>query len=212
MPRRLPVPDLVEALLDGDQTRAAAIVAAGSRLVRTRTAVFADLIQPAQYAIGELWYAGRISVAIEHRATGLAESIVRRLDPTPSARPVRPGTTCILAAVDDEEHVFGLRLLQLALEDDGWVVEQLGGRTPVDELMAFVGGRSVAFVGLSASYLPSVRAMRQAIQGLQAQGARVLVGGAAFNRVPGLWDRVGADGYGPDARVGVVLARRLARR
>jgi MerR family transcriptional regulator, light-induced transcriptional regulator len=212
VPRRLPVPDLVEALLMGDQIRAGAIIDAALRLVRTRTALFADLIQPAQYAIGEQWYEGRIGVAIEHRATGVVESIVMRIDPTPSARPVRPGTTCVLAAVGDEEHVFGLRLLELALEDDGWTVEQLGGRTPVEELMAFVGERRVAFVGLSASYLPSVRAMRQAVKGLHARGVRVLVGGAAFNRVPGLWERIGADGQGLDARVGVVLAKRFARR
>jgi methylmalonyl-CoA mutase cobalamin-binding subunit len=146
---------------------------------------------------------------VEHRATAIVEEIVEDLAPTPSDKPVRPGTSCVLAAVGDEQHVVGLRVLQLALEDDGWSVEQRGGRTSVEELAAFVAGRRIALVGLSAGYLPSTRAIRNSVAGLKARRIPVLVGGAAFNRVPGLWRRMGADGHGLDARVSVVLARRL---
>ena len=43
---------------------------AGQFLARvgSRTAVFADLLQPAQYEIGELWYRGEIGIEAEHRA------------------------------------------------------------------------------------------------------------------------------------------------
>lgn len=200
------------ALVEGDPGRAGAVVDAALRRLHNRTDLFTDLIQPSLYAIGEMWYSGRIGVAIEHRATAIAESIVARLEPTPSGRPVPPGSTCLLAAVGDEQHVFGLHLLQLALEDDGWRVEQMGGRTPVDDLMAFVRERRMAFAGISAGYLPNMRAIRLAVEGLHLQSIPVLVGGAAFNRVPGLSERMGADGHGHDARMGVVLARRLVVR
>ncbi|MDQ6900895.1 MAG: cobalamin B12-binding domain-containing protein, partial [Candidatus Dormibacteraeota bacterium] len=108
-----------------------------------------------------------------------------------------------------EQHTIGLRVLQLALEDDGWSVEQLGGQTPVGETVALVARRQPALVGLSGSYLPSVRSIRDTIQQVQVLGIPVLVGGAAFIRVPELWRRVAASGYGIDARVGVRLARRL---
>jgi methanogenic corrinoid protein MtbC1 len=97
----------------------------------------------------------------------------------------------------------------LALEDDGWSVEQLGGQTPVGETVALVAKRRPALVGLSGSYLPSVRPIRDTIQQAQVLGVPVLVGGPAFIRMPELWRRVGASGYGIDARMGVVLARRL---
>jgi MerR family transcriptional regulator, light-induced transcriptional regulator len=212
MRRRSPVPGLVAALVGGDEDRALAIARDTLRAVRSRTAVFADLIQPAQYEIGELWYSGSIGVAVEHRATAIVEKIVASLEPTPSSRPVPSGASCVLAAVGDEQHVVGLRLLQLALEDDGWSVEQLGGRTPVEELVAYVARRRPAFVGLSASYLPSMRAIRQSVERMKGRRVSVLVGGAAFNRVPGLWRRVGADGHGVDARVSVVLARKFIGR
>ena len=208
MRRRLPVRRLVEALVSGDESRSRAIARESLSAAKSRTDVFADLIQPAQYEIGELWYSGRIGVAIEHRATAIVEAVVEDLEPTPSAHPVRPGTSCVLAAVGDEQHVVGLRVLQLALEDDGWLVEQLGGRTPVEELSAYIAGRRIALVGLSAGYLPTIRAVRHSVEQLKGR-IPVVVGGAAFNRVPGLWRRVGADGHGVDARVSVVLARRL---
>lgn len=212
MRRRLPVRGLVEALVDGDESRSRAIAVESLRAVGKRRDLFADLIQPAQYEIGELWYSGRIGVAVEHRATAIVEGIVAGLHPTPSSRPVKPGTSCVLAAMGDEQHVLGLRLLQLALEDDGWSVEQLGGRTPVQELVDFVARRRMALVGLSASYLPSIRTISRTVEQVKARRIPVLVGGAAFNRMPGLWRRVGADAHGVDARVSVVLARRLSGR
>lgn len=209
MRRRSQVNSLVQALIRGDASLAGAIATDNLRAAKSRIGVFADLIQPAQYEIGELWYEGRIGVAAEHRATATVETIIEKLSPTPSRRPVRPGTSCVLAAVGDEQHVVGLRVLQLALEDEGWAVEQLGGPTPVEQLVAFVAQRPVSLVGLSAGYLPSTRALRHSVEQIKARRIPVVVGGAAFNRVPGLWRRVGADGHGVDARMSVVLARKL---
>ena len=38
---------------------------------------------------------------------------------------------------------------------------------------------------------------------------KVLVGGRPFNVDPDLWNKVGADGYAPDARAAVALAEEL---
>jgi methanogenic corrinoid protein MtbC1 len=209
MARRLPVREFVEALIDADQPRARAVAQDTFQATNSRTRVFADLMHPAAHQIGELWYLGQIGVAVEHGATAIASAIIEDFPPTPSDRPVRAGTSCLLAAVGLEQHVIGLRVLQLALEDDGWSVEQLGGQTPVGETVALVAKRRPALIGLSGSYLPSIRPIRDTIQQAQGLGIPVLVGGPAFIRMPELWRRVGASGYGIDARMGVVLARRL---
>ena len=54
--------------------------------------------------------------------------------------------------------------------------------------------------------------MTEVVEGLKDRRVPVLVGGAAFNRVPGLWRRLGADGHGVDARVSLVVARKLIGR
>lgn len=208
---RAPVRPFLDALLSGDLDAAREVAAAALALVRTRVAVFSDLIQPAQYEIGELWYSGRIGVADEHRATAIVEKVVRALPPTPSQSPIPPGNRCVLAALGEESHVLGLRLFELALQDDGWSTRSLGGQAALDGVIRAVRLRPVRMVALSAAFLPSPSPLQSAIAAIKATGARVLVGGPVFNRVPDLWLRVGADGHGSDARIGIVVARRLAR-
>ena len=208
----MPVAPFLDALLAGDRARALVLSSDALALLGSRVAVFSDLLQPAQHEIGELWYEGRIGVADEHRATSIVEAVINLLPPTRSADPVPRGSRCLLAALGGEQHVLGLKVLKLALEDEGWTTPWLGGRTALDEVLDAVRAKPPQVVALSAAYLPAVEPLKVAIGALKAMGPRVLVGGAAFNRVPDLWVRLGADGHGSDARVSLVLARRMLER
>ncbi|HSO93257.1 MAG TPA: cobalamin-dependent protein [Candidatus Dormibacteraeota bacterium] len=199
----------VELLRTGDKAAAAAFVQEVFDESRSRLALFADLIHPAQYEIGDLWYRGEIGIADEHRATAMVEEITLALPPTP-AQGRSPRGRCVLAAVDSEQHVVGLRLLSAALEDDGWTVTMLGGRTPGADLAEMVRKVRPKFVGLSAGYLPQPASLKATIEELKKQKVPVLVGGPAFNRNASLWEKVGADGHGTDVRVAVALAQRIA--
>ena len=199
----------VELLRKGDKAEAAAYVGEVFTKTGSRLALFADLVHPAQYEIGDLWYRGEVSIAEEHRATAMVEEITLALPPTP-AQGRSPRGKCVLAAVGSEQHVVGLRLLGAALEDDGWTVTMLGGRTPATGLAEMVRQIRPKFVGLSAGYLPQPAALKATIDELKALRLPVLVGGPAFNRNASLWTKVGADGHGTDVRVAVALARRIA--
>ena len=209
---RVPVRDFLGALLAGDEVSAVRLASDTLALLGSRVAVFSDLLQPAQYEIGELWYAGRIGVANEHRATAIVQAAVSALPPTPSKFQVPRGSRCLLAALGDEQHVLGLRVFGLALDDEGWTTRWLGGRTPLDKVLEAAEAKPPHVVALSAAYLPAIQPLKLAIERIKLTGARVLVGGPAFNRVPELWTRVDADGYGSDARVSLVLARRMLAR
>ena len=201
---------LIDALLASDEQAARLVVDEALALLKTRMALFSDVMQPAQYEIGELWYEGRIGVADEHRATEIVQKLVRGLPPTPIASPVSSANRCVLAALGDETHVLGLRMFELALQDDGWATRSLGGQASIDVVMEAVKARRTRLVGLTAAYLPSAAPLQSAIRTIKSTGTKVFVGGAVFNRIPDLWTRLGADGHGSDARVGVVLARRIA--
>jgi len=209
---RPPVPAVVEALLRGDRTAAREVT---SRFVAatgaTRAAVIADLLQPAQHEIGELWYRGQIGVAEEHRATAIVETVLEGLAPTPSSDPVGPGSRCLLATVGTEQHRLGLRALELILEDDGWSVDHMSSPLPLPELLRYARREQPDVVCLSAAYLPSLRDIQLAVQALKAERLRVMVGGPAFIRVPLLWKRVGADAHAGDGRIATVLMRRLLK-
>jgi len=208
---RMPVPATVEALLEGDYPRAMDLALAARERAGSRVAVFVDLLQPAQYEIGDRWYRGEIKVEDEHRATAVAQRVTESLPPTPSANPVPRTARCLMAAMGDEQHVLGLRQLELAFMDDGWPVVRIGPRAQVDVLADEVRGTDPSLVCISAGYLSSTTPVRRAIAAVKELRIPVLVGGSAFNRSPLLWRDLGADHHGADARVALVLARRLLR-
>jgi MerR family transcriptional regulator, light-induced transcriptional regulator len=203
------VKSFVGALLASDHAAAAAVLLGARARLRTRVAVVSDLFQPALERIGELWYEGKIGVADEHRATAIVEELLFGLAATPSRHPVSIGATCLLAAVGEEQHEIGLRALQLALEDDGWSCDLLGATMPMPEVVRIARRSRPRIAMLSASYLPDVSEIGRTIDELHQVPCLVMAGGAAFDRVDGLWRRIHADAYAPDARIAIRMARRL---
>jgi len=207
---RAPVRAFLDALLQEDREAAFRIADEQLGILGSRAAVFAELIHPAQYEIGELWYRGEIGIDVEHRGTVIVEAILERLPP--AAGRAANGPRCVVAAVGLEEHVVGLHMLAAALEDDGWEVTVLGRRTAEDQLLDVVNRIKPRLVCISAGYLPELAPVKRTVAQIKARGIPVLVGGAAFNRSDGLAERVGADAHGQDVRVALTLARRLAGR
>lgn len=206
---RAPVRELVGALLHGDPSAVFALCE-GFAGGASRVAVFADLLQVALQEIAERWYRGSVPAEREAGAAALVAAAVERLAPTPSPTPVAAGSRCALVLPPGEEHTLGLRMLSLALEDDGWTVPAVTAPDWPACLEALASGPRPRFVGVSAGCVRSRSALAGAIRAIRARGIPVLVGGAAFARAPALWEQLGASGCGADARVAVVLARRYA--
>src|SRR5262249_3465072 len=101
--RRPPVQELAEAMLRGDVGEAADLADRFLARTRSRVAVFADLLQPAQYEVGERWYRGRASSGDEHRAALVLQRLVSILDPTPARAQVATTTRCLLAVMPGEQ-------------------------------------------------------------------------------------------------------------
>jgi len=209
--RRPPVRQLAEAMLRGDTGEAGDLAERFLARAGSRAAVFADLLQPAQYQVGELWYSGRIGVDDEQRAAVVLEGLVRMVPATPVHAGVPAGSRCVLAVLAGERHTLGLGMFALALEDDGWEVELADAGCQPHDLLAMVERVRPRLVGISAGCLPSLRCMTKAVGAIRERAVPVLVGGSAFNRAGDLWRRVGATAHGADPRIGTVLARRLLR-
>ncbi len=209
---RLPIRDLIGCLLSDDVEGATSLTQRVLEETNSRTAVFADLLHPAQAEIGDRWYSGRISVADEVRVAATVRLIVGRLAPTPVARPVVRGSRCILAVPRHDPHDLGLMMLMLAMQDHGWSTDVLAPVVGLDDLVEVVVSRRPRLFGLSAGRVPPLQQIERTISAIKRAGIPVLVGGVGFNRRPDLWRRLGADGLGTDVRVGVVLAQRLCGR
>ena len=71
--------DFLAALLNGDRSRCLALTEQVLRSGIPVLALYQELYQSALYRIGELWASNRISVAREHLATAIVESLLNQI-------------------------------------------------------------------------------------------------------------------------------------
>jgi methanogenic corrinoid protein MtbC1 len=200
------------ALLSGHQYEALAIakecLGRGANLLDIERHV----VLPALYSIGEKWQVNRASVAQEHLATAIAQSIMTScLLLTPPA--ISVGKKVLLACVEGNQHVVGLRMVADAFQLGGWQVQYLGANVPSSSLIQQALNWQPDVVALSVSLPPQLKYVRDIVTSLTDKlgGARpaVVLGGLAINRFATLAGLVGADGTADDAQAAVLTARRL---
>ena len=174
-------------------------------------ALYLEVIQAAQYRIGELWQRNRISVAQEHVATAISQLAVAELY---RALPCEPhcGRTALVACVGGEQHELGTRITADFFEMAGFEVRYLGADVPTDSLVAMVREDPPDLLVLSVTMSFHLDTLRDAVlRAREAAGDRLhlAVGGQAFGWAPGLAGQLGAAIYGHDAPESVALAQRL---
>ncbi len=175
--------------------------------------VYLDIFQPSQYELGRLWMTGAISVAQEHFCTAATQSIMARLYPLVFAAPrTKPGV--IGACIGDELHEMGIRMVCDFLEFDGWDTYYLGANMPSRGIAAAIRERNAPILCLSLTMSSRVSEVEKTIAAVRtacSPDLKVLVGGYPFRNSPGLWEKVGADGFASDAAEAVTLAASLSR-
>lgn len=203
----------LDALLAGDRRLALRVandaVDAGHSLAH----VYEHVFRPAQYEVGRLWQDGRISVAMEHYATGATQVVMAQFFDRVVTDPVPPPRRFVGACVRGEQHELGVRMACDVVEQAGWQVVHLGANTPDFALVAAVRDHRPHVVGLSATLPFRMADMTRAIGSLREHGPAdmaIVVGGRPFNQVPDLWRSVGADGMIADMVSLVPLIEGLA--
>jgi diguanylate cyclase (GGDEF)-like protein len=166
-----------EALRGADAAGAAAVVEDALRNGLAPTHIQSLVIQPAMEWIGELWQRGAVSVSDEHLATTITDRVLVRLFDALQLAPWNTRERVLLAAVEGQHHVLGLRMVADVLEGAGFHVLYLGADVPVESLQRAVAEHRPALVGLSASVgaeslVDSVLAIHDAYP-----DARILLGG-----------------------------------
>ena len=200
------------ALLTGDQREALRVVNGCLDGGHDLIAVELHMIQPALYNIGEKWQANLVSVAQEHMATAIAQSVMtvallRSPPPAPIDRRV------LLACVEGNNHSVGLRMVSDSFLLSGWDVQYLGANVPTRALVQQVADWKPDLVGLSVAFPQQLAVVKSVITALterfgQARPA-VIVGGLAINRFRHLAAAVGADASAANALAAVDSASRI---
>ncbi|MEO0009599.1 MAG: corrinoid protein [candidate division WOR-3 bacterium] len=126
--------------------------------------------------------------------------------------PRTPARRCRIAlgVVQGDIHDIGKNIVKVMAQAAGYEVIDLGRNVPIEQFVNAVRD-GVAAIGMSALMTTTMPNMAKVIEALKRAGLRdrvkVLVGGAPVNRL--FAEKIGADGYAPDAHNAVREIRRL---
>lgn len=179
----------VDACLDFDERTADNILAQAFAIFPIETVCY-TILQKGVAEIGIGWYEGQVTVQQEHFASALA---VRRLETLVAGTPppTRPGRI-LIACPPEERHTFSLLMVTLFLRRAGWDVVYLGANVPLDKLNATVATTQPRLVILAAQTLYTASTLLAMTLELGRENIPAAYGGAVFNFLPQLRERIPA--------------------
>ncbi|MFF5231009.1 B12-binding domain-containing protein [Dactylosporangium sp. NPDC000521] len=174
--------------------------------------VLLDVVGRAQEQVGLRWAEGSWTVAHEHAATAISESVALAVGARIPA-PADPLGHVILACAEREWHGLPARLVGYCLQAAGWRTTFLGASMPARQFARFLDDVDADAVAISCSVAASLPAARRLIDAAREAGLPVLVGGGVFGSDDTRARALGASGWAKDARdAAAVLAGLVAHR
>ncbi|MDA3943406.1 MAG: cobalamin-dependent protein [Bacteroidetes bacterium] len=169
------------SLIKGARYECIAIV---DNLIKQNVAVdeiYTHLFQRALYQVGEYWEMNKISVATEHMATALTETLMIRMQPKLFSTE-RKGKKSVIACIANEYHQVGAKMIADIFEMNGWDGYFVGANTPLSELIRFIDEQKPDVTGLSLSLYFNLPELTKTLDQLQNAfpDMPILVGGQAF--------------------------------
>jgi corrinoid protein of di/trimethylamine methyltransferase len=162
--------------------------------------------------VGEKFQKSEIFVPEMLVAAKTMKKGVEILKPKLGSGAVAASGKCIIGTVHGDLHDIGKNLVSLMIESAGFEVMDLGVDVPVatfiDTIKANPDVKIVALSCLLTTTMPSLQETAEAIRASGLTGFKLIVGGAPITQE--FADKIGADGYSPDAASAATLAKKLA--
>jgi dimethylamine corrinoid protein len=167
--------------------------------------------------IGRLYEEGEYFIAELMEAASIFKEAMKILEPRLRSEAKSLGSgrrrlRIILATVKGDIHDIGKTLVGVMLQSVGHEVIDLGVDVDVEKIIEAIEKYNPHIIGLSALLTTTARYMRTIIDELRRRGLRsrvkVIIGGAATTRE--FAEKIGADGWAPNAIEAVKLVNKLA--
>ena len=184
-------PDGAEAVVEHALAIAATLDAAELEQILRRTAArfgltsfIEDVATPLLRKIGELWHAGRATIAQEHLASSIIHDILS--EAMRSMARTSGADTVLVATPAGERHAIGAVLIGAAAALDGWHVVYLGADLPAKEIAAAAVATDASVVAMSIVYVPDRDHTLDELRALRARlpaSVPVVAGGAGATQL-----------------------------
>ncbi|HEY5155081.1 MAG TPA: B12-binding domain-containing protein, partial [Acidimicrobiales bacterium] len=165
----------------GDEAGSWAVLEAAMSSGMSPQDLYLDVLVPALHSVGHRWSTGELSVADEHRASGVTLRVIGRLGPR-FARRGRKRGTIVLATPPGDTHGLPVALMGDLLRARGFDVADLGADVPSDSLAATAQTTTrLVAVGLCATVAGNETNLGRSIEAVRAvTDVPVILGGGAM--------------------------------
>ena len=200
---------LADAVIKGDQGNAVEITKAAIGEGTAPKTVLDEGLIAGMEVVGARFKKNEVyipEVLISARAMKMAMEV---LEPELAKAGVQPVGRFVVGTVQGDLHDIGKNLVAMMLKGAGFDVVDLGVDVGPDKFVQQAKDSGAQVIGMSALLTTTMPGMEKTIKALQDAGvsAKIIVGGAPVTQ--NYADKIGADGYAPDAASAVDLAKSL---
>ena len=203
--------ELKRAVLSGDDERAAELTKKALEEGIEPGKILNEALIPAMEIVGREYEEGERYVPemlISAEAMKAAMGVLR---PRLVETGVRLKGKVVIGTVEGDLHDIGKNLVAMMLEGAGFEVIDLGVEVTAERFVQAVREHKPDVLGMSALLTTTMIHMPEVIEALKEAGLReevkVIVGGAPVTQEYA--EKIGADGYAPDAASAVEVVKRL---
>ncbi|HWQ75473.1 MAG TPA: corrinoid protein [Syntrophomonas sp.] len=200
---------LVISVMDGDEAQVKeqtkALLNAGCKpldIINQGLIAAMDIVGP-RFRDGEM-YVPEVLMAAKSMATG-----IEILKPFMSDTDMPSKGKIVLGTVKGDLHDIGKNLVGMMMESSGFQVINLGIDISPEEFVAAIKKHTPKIIAMSALLTTTMMQMKDTIDLIKEEGLKVkaIIGGAPVTQE--FANRIGADGYSPDAASAVELCAKL---
>jgi len=143
-------------------------------------------------------------------ATAMKQGL-KVLSPLLKQGDIESAGTVVLGTAKGDIHDIGKSIVGTMLEGAGFMVTDVGVDAGPDKFVEVAKEKNADLIGISALLTTTMVGMEDVIKALRGAGlkARVMIGGASVTQE--FADKIGADGYAPDAPSAVGKAKELVK-
>ena len=199
------------AVLEGDRDSTVEYVqAALDANVDANTILQGGLI-PAMSDVGRLFEEGEYFVPEMLISARAMKSGLALIKPLLVGADIKPAGKVALGTVKGDLHDIGKNLVGIMLEGAGFAIHDLGTDVSPEQFIDVIKTNEVDLIGLSALLTTTMPMMETTIQAIANAGLRsqvkIIIGGAPITQE--FSDKIGSDGFAPDASQATKLAVEL---
>jgi 5-methyltetrahydrofolate--homocysteine methyltransferase len=200
---------LAQAVTKGDQNAAVDMTKAALADGLEVKKILDDGLIGGMNLIAEMWKKNEVYIPEVLIAARAMKSAMGVLEPELAKAGVEPIGKCLIGTVQGDLHDIGKNLVVMMLKGAGFEVVDIGVDASPEKFVEQAKASNPQVVGMSTLLTTTMPSMEKTVKALQQAGisAKVIIGGAPVTQ--GYADKIGADGYSPDAASAVDLVKSL---